>query len=66
MSIIHWYADGPEMIETARATNRIIQIGSQRVDHLCQGKGTARFGGHRSAQHGDRALGSQFVDRRVE
>jgi predicted dehydrogenase len=29
--MIHLYADGPEMIETARTTNRIIQIGSQRV-----------------------------------
>ena len=29
--MIHLYADGPQMIETARATNRIIQVGSQRV-----------------------------------
>jgi len=29
--MIHVYADGPEMIETARATKRIIQVGSQRV-----------------------------------
>src|SRR6185437_5397367 len=29
--MIHLYADGPEIIETARSTNRIIQIGSQRV-----------------------------------
>ena len=29
--MIHLYSDGPEMIETARATKRIIQIGSQRV-----------------------------------
>ncbi len=29
--MIHLYADGPVMIETARTTNRIIQIGSQRV-----------------------------------
>ncbi|MEO6982374.1 MAG: Gfo/Idh/MocA family oxidoreductase [Edaphobacter sp.] len=29
--MIHLYADGPEMIEAARATKRIIQIGSQRV-----------------------------------
>jgi len=29
--MIHLYSDGPEMIETARATRRIIQIGSQRV-----------------------------------
>src|SRR5690348_4972957 len=26
----HVYADGPEMIETARATHRILQVGSQR------------------------------------
>jgi predicted dehydrogenase len=32
--MIHLYADGPEMIETARQTNRIIQIGSQRVSSL--------------------------------
>ena len=29
--MIHLYSDGPEIIETARATKRIIQIGSQRV-----------------------------------
>ena len=32
--MIHLYEDGPEMIETARATKRIIQIGSQRVSSL--------------------------------
>jgi predicted dehydrogenase len=32
--MIHLYSDGPEMIETARMTNRIIQIGSQRVSSL--------------------------------
>ena len=32
--MIHLYEDGPEMIEAARATNRIIQIGSQRVSSL--------------------------------
>ena len=32
--MIHLYSDGPEMIETARSTNRIIQIGSQRVSSL--------------------------------
>ena len=36
--MIHVYADGPEMIETARATNRIIQIGSQRVSSLLYAK----------------------------
>jgi predicted dehydrogenase len=29
--MIHLYSDGPEIIETARETKRIIQIGSQRV-----------------------------------
>ena len=32
--MIHLYSDGPEMIETARKTNRIIQIGSQRVSSI--------------------------------
>lgn len=32
--MIHLYSDGPEMIETARATNRILQIGSQRVSSM--------------------------------
>jgi predicted dehydrogenase len=32
--MIHRYADGPEMIETARSTNRILQIGSQRVSSV--------------------------------
>jgi predicted dehydrogenase len=32
--MIHLYSDGPEMIETARQTNRIIQIGSQRVSSM--------------------------------
>ena len=32
--MIHLYTDGPEMIETARATGRIIQIGSQRVSSI--------------------------------
>ncbi len=36
--MIHLYADGPEMIETARATNRIIQIGSQRVSSVLYAK----------------------------
>jgi predicted dehydrogenase len=36
--MIHLYADGPEMIETARITNRIIQIGSQRVSSLVYAK----------------------------
>ena len=36
--MIHLYSDGPEMIETARATNRIIQIGSQRVSSILYAK----------------------------
>jgi predicted dehydrogenase len=36
--MIHLYSDGPEMIETARTTGRIIQIGSQRVSSLIYAK----------------------------
>ena len=36
--MIHLYADGPEMIESAHATNRIIQIGSQRVSSIVYAK----------------------------
>src|SRR5579864_3415925 len=36
--MIHLYADGPEMIETARANNRILQIGSQRVSSVIYAK----------------------------
>jgi predicted dehydrogenase len=36
--MIHLYTDGPEMIETARATHRIIQIGSQRVSSIVYAK----------------------------
>ncbi len=36
--MIHVYADGPEMIETARSTNRILQIGSQRVSSVIYAK----------------------------
>jgi predicted dehydrogenase len=36
--MIHLYADGPEMIETAQATGRIIQIGSQRVSSMIYAK----------------------------
>jgi predicted dehydrogenase len=32
--MIHLYADGPEMIEAARSTGRILQVGSQRVSSL--------------------------------
>jgi predicted dehydrogenase len=36
--MIHLYADGPEMIETARATGRVLQIGSQRVSSMIYAK----------------------------
>jgi predicted dehydrogenase len=36
--MIHLYSDGPEMIEAARTTNRIIQIGSQRVSSIIYAK----------------------------
>ena len=36
--MIHLYADGPQMIEAARANNRIIQIGSQRVSSVIYAK----------------------------
>ncbi|MGA7857647.1 MAG: Gfo/Idh/MocA family oxidoreductase [Terracidiphilus sp.] len=36
--MIHLYSDGPEMIETSRATNRILQIGSQRVSSVIYAK----------------------------
>jgi predicted dehydrogenase len=32
--MIHLYSDGPEMIETSRATKRILQVGSQRVSSI--------------------------------
>ena len=36
--MIHEYADGPEMIEAARKTNRILQVGSQRVSSIIYAK----------------------------
>ena len=36
--MIHLYADGPAMIETSRATGRILQVGSQRVSSLVYAK----------------------------
>ncbi len=36
--MIHLYSDGPVMIETARATKRIVQIGSQRVSSMIYAK----------------------------
>ena len=32
--MIHVYSDGPEIISTARQTNRILQVGSQRVSSI--------------------------------
>jgi predicted dehydrogenase len=39
--MIHIYPDGPEMIETARSTKRILQIGSQRVSSMVYAKAKA-------------------------
>ena len=36
--MIHLYSDGPEMIETARSTKRILQVGSQRVSSVIYAK----------------------------
>ncbi len=36
--MIHLYSDGPEMIEAARSTGRIIQVGSQRVSSTVYAK----------------------------
>src|SRR6201993_1409342 len=36
--MIHVYADGPEIIEAARSTNRILQVGSQRVSSVVYAK----------------------------
>jgi len=36
--MVHAHGEGPEMIETARATNRILQIGSQRVSSIIYAK----------------------------
>ena len=36
--MIHEYKDGPAMIETAKTTNRILQIGSQRVSSILYAK----------------------------
>ncbi|NYF52893.1 Gfo/Idh/MocA family protein [Tunturiibacter gelidoferens] len=36
--MIHLYSDGPEIIETARTTNRIVQVGSQRVSSIIYSK----------------------------
>ena len=36
--MIHIYPDGPEIIETARTTNRVLQVGSQRVSNIVYAK----------------------------
>jgi len=36
--MIHLYSDGPEIIETWRSTNRILQVGSQRVSSIIYAK----------------------------
>ena len=36
--MIHIYPDGPEIIDTARSTNRILQVGSQRVSSIVYAK----------------------------
>jgi predicted dehydrogenase len=36
--MIHLYADGPQMIEASRKTNRILQVGSQRVSSVIYAK----------------------------
>ncbi len=36
--MIHLYSDGPEIINTARSTNRILQVGSQRVSSIVYAK----------------------------
>ncbi len=36
--MIHLYADGPQMIEAAHSTGRILQIGSQRVSSMIYAK----------------------------
>lgn len=36
--MIHLYSDGPEIISTAKSTNRILQVGSQRVSSIAYAK----------------------------
>ena len=36
--MIHLYSDGPEIIETANSTKRILQVGSQRVSSIVYAK----------------------------
>ena len=66
--MIHEYKDGPEMIETAQVDepDSADRQPAREFDSLCEGEGTARFWRDRQAEHGDGALGSQFVDGGVE
>src|SRR6202789_190716 len=36
--MIHLYSDGPAIIEAAQSTNRILQVGSQRVSNILYSK----------------------------
>jgi predicted dehydrogenase len=36
--MIHLYSDGPEIIDAVRSTNRILQVGSQRVSSIVYAK----------------------------
>jgi predicted dehydrogenase len=36
--MVHTHSEGPEMVEAARSTNRILQIGSQRVSSIIYAK----------------------------
>lgn len=36
--MIHLYSDGPEIIQAAQSTNRILQVGSQRVSNILYSK----------------------------
>lgn len=42
--MIHLYSDGPEIIETARSTQRILQVGSQRVSSVVYAKAKELLG----------------------
>ena len=66
--MIHVYADGPEMIETARSTKRILsgRQPASEFDGVCEGEEPARFRRDRPAEHGDGALGPQFFAGCVE
>ena len=63
--MIHVYPDGPEIIETAHSTNRILQIGSQRVSSVvyAKAKDLLASGAIGKLNMGHRSLGPQFFDR---